>query len=120
MSKNNDKGVSDLKDDKDDAVAAQKSTQTVDSRGEVIENTRNKVVVQDELVDLDREIQEEIESTDPDRWRYQTERTKEFKRSESTLCFSSPDSGEEEETNKEECSSDDVYFKEAMTEMGKK
>jgi hypothetical protein len=35
-------------------------------------NQQGKVVVLDEPVDLDREIQEEIESTDPDRWRYQT------------------------------------------------
>ncbi len=77
----------------------------------MIEDARDKVVIQDEPVDLDREIQEEIESTDPDRWRYQTERTKELKRLESVLCDSSPDSGEEDETNKEERTSDDAYFK---------
>ncbi len=65
------KGVGDLKDDKD-AVAAQKSAQTEDSRGQGTEDARDKVVVEDELVDLDKEIQEEIENTDPDRWRYQT------------------------------------------------
>ena len=113
--KSNGKGVGDLKNDKD-AVAAQKSAQTVDSR----EDTRARVWLQDEPVDLDREIQEEIESTDPDRWRYQTERTKALKRPEPTLCDSSPDSGEEEEANAEERTSDDAYFKEAMTEMGKK
>ncbi len=59
-------------------------------------------------MDLDREIQEEIESTDPDRWRYQTERTKELKRPEPTLCDSSPDSGEEDEVNQEERTSDDA------------
>ncbi len=37
----------------------------------MIEDVREKAVVQDEPVDLDREIQEEIENTDPDRWRYQ-------------------------------------------------
>jgi hypothetical protein len=78
------------------------------------------VVVEDEPVDLDREIQEEIENTDPNRWRYPTERTKELKRPEPTLCDSSPDSGEEEEVNKEERTSDDAYFKQTMTEMGKK
>ena len=51
----------------------------------MIEDVRDRVVVQDEPVDLDREIQEEIESIDPDRWRYQTERTKELKRPEPTL-----------------------------------
>jgi hypothetical protein len=105
------KGGGDLKDDKD-AVVAQKSAQT--------EDVRDKVVVEDEPVDLDREIQEEIKHTDPDRWRYQTERTKELKRSEPTLCDSIPDSGEEEEVNKEERTSDDAYFKQTMTEMGKK
>ena len=50
-----------------------------------MEDVRDKVAVQDEPVDLDREIQEEIESTDPDRWRYQTERTKELKRPEPTF-----------------------------------
>ena len=44
MSKSKDKGVGDLKDDKD-AVTAQKSAQTVDSRGEVIEDVRDKAVV---------------------------------------------------------------------------
>jgi hypothetical protein len=111
VSKNKDKGGDDLKDDKD-AVATQKSAQT--------EDTRDKVVVEDEPVDLDREIQEEIKNTDPDRWKYQTERTKELMRSESTLCDSSPDSGEEEEVNKEERTSDDACFKQTMTEMGKK
>ena len=108
-----------MKDDKD-AVAAQKSSQTVDPRGQVIEDVRDKAVVQDEPVDLDREIQEEIENTDPDRWRYQTERTKELKRPEPILCDSSADSGEEDEANKEERTSDDAYFKQTMTEMGKK
>ena len=85
--------------------------QTVDSRGEMIEDTRDKVVVQDEPLDLNnRDIQEEIESTDPDCWRYQTERTTELKRTEPTLCDSSPDSGEEEEGNKEERTSDDTYY----------
>jgi hypothetical protein len=114
-----DKGGGDLKDDKD-AVAAQKSAQTEDARGPVTEDTRDKVVVEDEPVDLDREIQEEIENTDPDRWRYQTERTKELKRPEPTLCDSSPDSGEEDKVNKEERTSDDAYFKQTMIEMGKK
>jgi hypothetical protein len=54
-----------------------------------------------------------------DRWRYQTERTKELKRPEHTLCDSSPNSGEEEEANAEERTSDDAYFKEAMSEMGR-
>ncbi len=75
------------------------------------EDSRDKVVVEDEPVDLDREIQEEIENTDPDPWRYQTERTKELKRTDPTLCDSSPDSGQEEEVNKEESTSDDAYFK---------
>jgi hypothetical protein len=112
------KGGDTLKDDKD-AVAEQKSAQK-DARGPVTEDSRDKVVVEDEPVDLDREIQEEIENTDPDRWRYQTERTKEMKGTDPTLCDSSPDSGEEEEVNKEECTSDDAYFKQTMTEMGKK
>jgi hypothetical protein len=86
----------------------------------VIKDARDRVVVQDETVDLDREMQKEIESIDPDRWRYQTERTKELNRPEPTLCDSSPDSGEEEEANTEERTSDDAYFKETMTEMGKK
>ncbi len=85
----------------------------------MIEDTRDKVVVLDEPVDLDREIQEEIESTDPDRWRYQIERTKKLKRSEPTLCDSSPDSVEEEEVNIVERISDNTYFKQAMIEMGK-
>jgi hypothetical protein len=67
-----------------------------------MEDARDKVVGQDEPVDLHREIQEEIESTDPDRWTYQTERTKELKRPEPILCDSSSDSGEEDEANKEE------------------
>jgi hypothetical protein len=66
----------------------------------VIEDARDKVVVQDEPVDLDREIQEEIESTDPERWRYQTARTKELKRPEPILCDSSANSGEEDEVIK--------------------
>jgi hypothetical protein len=118
VSKRKGKGVVDSKDDKD-VVAVQKSAQTVDSRGQVTADVRDKVVVQDEPVDLDREIQEEIESTNPDRWRYQTERTKEMKRSESTLGDSSPDS-EEEEVNTEERTSDDAYFKKTRIEMGKK
>ncbi len=68
VSKSKGKGASDLKDNKD-AVAAQKSAQTVDPRGQVIEDTRDKVVVQDEPVDLDRKIQKEIDSTDPERFR---------------------------------------------------
>ncbi len=119
MSKSKGKGVGDLKDDKN-AVAAQKSAKTVDSREQVMEDARDKVAVQDEPVDLDREIQEEIESTDPDHWRYQTERTKQLKRPEPTLCDSSPDSGEEDEANEEERTSDDAYFKQTMTEMDKK
>jgi hypothetical protein len=59
------KGGDDLKDDKD--AVAEKSAQTEDSRGQVTEDSTDKVVVEDELVDLDREIQEEIENTDPDR-----------------------------------------------------
>ncbi len=113
------KGKGDLKDDKD-AVAAPKSAQTEDARGPVTEDVRDKVVVEDEPVDLDRGIQEEIKNTDPDRWRYQTERTKELKRSEPILCDSSADSGEEDEANKEERTSDDVYLKQTMTERGKK
>jgi hypothetical protein len=50
----------------------------------------------------------------------ETERTEELKRTDPTLCDSSPDSGEEEEVNKEERTSDDAYFKQTMTEMGKK
>jgi hypothetical protein len=119
VSKSKGNGVGDLKDDKN-AVAAQKSAQTVDSTEQVMEDARDKVAVQDEPVDLDREIQEEIESTDPDRWRYQTERTKELKRPEPVLCDSSADSGEEDEANKEERTSDDAYFKQTMIEMGKK
>ncbi len=87
MPKSKGKGGDDSKDTKD-TVATQKSSQTEDSRGQVTEDTRDKVVVEDELVDLDREIQEEIENTGPDRWRYQTERTKELKRTESTVCDS--------------------------------
>jgi hypothetical protein len=44
VSKSKGKGASDLKDNKD-AVAAQKSAQTVDPRGQVIEDTRDKAVV---------------------------------------------------------------------------
>jgi hypothetical protein len=43
-----------------DAVAAQKSAQTVDSRGQVIEDARDKVVVLDEPMDLDREMRQGI------------------------------------------------------------
>ncbi len=39
---------------------------------------------------------------------------------EPTLCDSSPDSGEEDEVNKEERTSDDEYFKQTIIEMGKK
>ncbi len=43
-----------------------------------------------------------------------------MKRPEPVLCDSSADSGEEDEANKEERTSDDAYFKQTMIEMGKK